>query len=53
MSHYKYAFVGVASSLFHDLVMTPTEVVKQRLQLIRSQTFGVSTKEVIKHMYKN
>lgn len=35
-SHYQYAFVGVASSLFHDLVMTPTEVIKQRLQLIRS-----------------
>ena len=23
-NHYKYAFVGVASSLFHDLIMTPT-----------------------------
>lgn len=23
-NHYKYALVGVASALFHDLVMTPT-----------------------------
>jgi hypothetical protein len=35
-SQYKFAFVGVLSSLFHDLVMTPTEALKQRLQLTRS-----------------
>ena len=52
-NHYKYAFVGVASSLFHDLVMTPTEVIKQRMQLIRSQMMGVRVKHIIKHMVKN
>lgn len=52
-NHYKYIFVGVASSLFHDLVMTPTEVVKQRLQLIKSQVVNVHTMDVIRQMYKN
>jgi len=36
----KFALVGAISSLFHDLIMTPSEVVKQRLELI-------------KYMYKN
>lgn len=41
-NHFKFALVGVASSLFHDLVMTPSEVVKQRLQLFSS--FGNEVK---------
>lgn len=43
--------VGVASSLFHDVVMTPTEVVKQRLQLMHSSGNMIHTKELIKQMY--
>jgi|LakMenEpi03Aug12_release.lakeMendotaPanAssembly.Ray.scaffolds.fasta_scaffold83811_4 hypothetical protein len=45
--------VGVASSLFHDLVMTPTEVLKQRLQLLRSQGTWLHTKDLAKWMYGN
>jgi solute carrier family 25 iron transporter 28/37 len=32
----KFAFVGGFSSMFHDLIMTPTEALKQRVQLMRS-----------------
>jgi len=32
----KFAFIGALSSMFHDLIMTPTEALKQRLQLARS-----------------
>jgi hypothetical protein len=39
---YKFAFVGALSSLFHDLVMTPTEALKQRLQLIRSHGMPIN-----------
>ena len=52
-NHYKYLLVGVITSLFHDLIMTPTEVVKQRLQLIGSHTSGIQTKDVIKYIYKH
>lgn len=52
-NYYKYIFVGVTSSLFHDLVMTPTEVIKQRLQLIKSQVVGVHTMELVREMYRN
>lgn len=52
-NYYKYIFVGVTSSLFHDLVMTPTEVIKQRLQLIKSQVVGVLTMELVREMYRN
>ena len=45
--------MGVASSLFHDLVMTPTDVLKQRLQLIRSQGSWLHTVELAKSIYKN
>ena len=33
--------------------MTPTYVVKQRLQLIRSQTNDVKVHCIIRHIYKN
>lgn len=52
-NHYKFALVGIASSLFHDLVMTPTEVIKQRLQLLRSQGTSISTQKLVSKMYKN
>lgn len=45
--------MGIASALFHDLVMTPTEVLKQRLQLIRSQGSWLHTMDLAKTMYKN
>ena len=32
----KFAMVGAMSSMFHDLIMTPTETLKQRMQLLRS-----------------
>ena len=32
----KFAFIGALSSMFHDLIMTPAEALKQRLQLARS-----------------
>ena len=32
----KYAFIGALSAMFHDLLMTPAEAMKQRLQLARS-----------------
>jgi len=32
----KFAMVGAISSMFHDLIMTPTEALKQRMQLLRS-----------------
>lgn len=33
----KFAFIGALSSMFHDLIMTPAETLKQRLQLARSE----------------
>ena len=33
----KIAFIGALSAMFHDLIMTPTEALKQRLQLARSE----------------
>ena len=35
-NRHRFALVGALSSLFHDLIMTPTEVVKQRLQIYRT-----------------
>ncbi len=32
----KFAFIGGLSAMFHDLLMTPAEALKQRLQLARS-----------------
>jgi hypothetical protein len=49
----KFALVGAISSLFHDLIMTPSEVVKQRLQLINSGEAKIKSIELIKYMYKN
>jgi solute carrier family 25 iron transporter 28/37 len=36
-SSYLYTLVGFTSSLFHDFILTPTEAIKQRLQLYRSE----------------
>jgi hypothetical protein len=41
-NQHKYIFVGVLSSLFHDIVMTPTEALKQRLQLMRSHERSIT-----------
>ena len=51
-NHYKYALVGMASSLFHDLAMTPAEALKQRLQLYSSQGSRLHGLEVAKKMLK-
>lgn len=37
----KFAFIGALSSMFHDLIMTPAEALKQRLQLARSENAAV------------
>jgi hypothetical protein len=37
----KFAVVGAVSAMFHDLIMTPTETLKQRLQLARSENGSV------------
>lgn len=33
--------------------MTPTEVVKQRLQIYRTETKWINTRGIVKQMYKN
>ncbi len=38
--------------LFHDLILTPTEAVKQRLQLFRSEMYDVRPTDVIRRMIK-
>ena len=38
----KLALVGAVSAMFHDLIMTPTEALKQRMQLMRSENLKVS-----------
>jgi solute carrier family 25 (mitochondrial iron transporter), member 28/37 len=35
------------SAMFHDLIMTPTEALKQRVQLMRSENLKVSIGEVV------
>ena len=49
---YRYAAVGAVSSAFHDLIMTPAEAIKQRLQLLRAEISNISSLKVIKSMYK-
>jgi solute carrier family 25 iron transporter 28/37 len=49
----KYAFVGALSAMFHDLLMTPTEALKQRIQLARSDNKNIRLSEVAKRIYKN
>lgn len=51
-SSYLYSFVGFTSSLFHDLILTPTETLKQRLQLYRSERFRTTASMVAKGMIK-
>jgi solute carrier family 25 iron transporter 28/37 len=38
--------------MFHDLIMTPTEVLKQRVQLMRSEKIKVSIFEVVSSVLK-
>jgi len=45
---WKFAFVGALSSMFHDLIMTPTETLKQRIQLSRSENSNVKINFVVK-----
>lgn len=42
----KFAFIGALSNMFHDLIMTPTEALKQRMQLARSENAGVRIGEL-------
>lgn len=48
----KFAFVGGFSAMFHDLIMTPTEALKQRVQLMRSENSRISIREVAKSVYR-
>lgn len=43
----KFALVGAVSAMFHDLIMTPTEALKQRVQLMRSENLKISIGEVV------
>lgn len=52
-SSYLYTTVGFTSSLFHDLILTPTEAIKQRLQLYRSDRLSVRAFDVVKGMLRN
>jgi solute carrier family 25 iron transporter 28/37 len=52
-NHHKFALVGICSALFHDLVMTPTEVLKQRMQLLRSHSSHLTILSLSRWMYKN
>jgi solute carrier family 25 iron transporter 28/37 len=44
--------VGAVSAMFHDLIMTPTEALKQRVQLMRSEKLKVSIGEVVSSVLK-
>jgi solute carrier family 25 iron transporter 28/37 len=44
--------VGAFSSMFHDLIMTPTEALKQRIQLMRSENPNVSVSGVAREIYR-
>ena len=48
----KYAIIGAISALSHDLIMTPAEVLKQRLQLARSENTGVRAMSLAKKILK-
>jgi solute carrier family 25 (mitochondrial iron transporter), member 28/37 len=48
----KFAFIGALSSMFHDLIMTPTEALKQRLQLTRSENAGVKVTSLFRSILK-
>jgi hypothetical protein len=48
----KFAFVGAFSVIFHDLIMTPTEALKQRVQLLRSENASISIREVAVSAYR-
>jgi solute carrier family 25 iron transporter 28/37 len=52
-SSYLYTMVGFTSSLFHDFILTPTEAIKQRLQLYRSDRLNVRAFDVIRRMIRN
>lgn len=38
--------------MFHDLIMTPTEALKQRIQLMRSENPNISVRVVAKEIYR-
>ena len=48
----KYAFIGILSAMFHDLLMTPAEALKQRLQLARSENSGVKVLSLARKILK-
>ena len=48
----KYAFIGALSVMFHDLLMTPAEALKQRLQLARSDNSGIRVVSLAKKILK-
>lgn len=48
----KLAFVGALSAMFHDLIMTPAEALKQRMQLMRSENLKVTVGEVAASIMK-
>jgi len=37
----KFAVVGAVAAMFHDLIMTPADTLKQRLQLARSENASI------------
>jgi solute carrier family 25 iron transporter 28/37 len=50
---HRFALVGAMATLFHDSIMTPTEVIKQRLQIYRTEVKWISTHELIANIYKS
>lgn len=48
----KYAFIGALSAMFHDLLMTPAEAMKQRLQLARSDNASVKVLTLARSILK-
>ena len=42
----KFALIGAVSAMFHDMIMTPTEALKQRVQLARSENSSLKTLRV-------
>jgi solute carrier family 25 iron transporter 28/37 len=44
--------VGASSNLFHDCILTPTEAIKQRMQLLSAENANTTLKKVVSTMYK-
>ena len=49
----KFALVGGFSAMFHDLIMNPTETLKQRVQLMRDDHPKISAFSVARSIYRN